>query len=203
MCRRASGFVERRKGGETGIEAVQCIRGPETWKWVDRNPWAGNLLDAVRKSFDLKPGHFQEGREAERLYRGLSRRDESGGIFGRGRGVDLRRRNRRAVKTRRSSRCLAGPGPISQYHAANAYEHWLIEMMLTRKEPYNAERLLLSTGIVNVQHGFKLGERPLLCRRTPHRDAVHGHDLSLDTRDRSLTRGRGRRVIPYIRGFEK
>ena len=52
-------FVERRKGGETGIEAVQCIQGPETWKWTDRNPWAGKLLDAVRTSFDLKPGHFQ------------------------------------------------------------------------------------------------------------------------------------------------
>src|SRR5688500_19061517 len=53
-------FVERRKGGETGVKAVQCIRGPETWKWTDRNPWAGKLLDAVRTSFDLKPGHFQE-----------------------------------------------------------------------------------------------------------------------------------------------
>ena len=45
---------------------------------------------------------------------------------------------------------LGWPGPFSQYHAANAYEHWLIEMMLTRKEPYNAERLLLSTGIVST-----------------------------------------------------
>jgi len=53
-------FVERRRGGETGIEAVQCIQGPETWKWTDRNPWAGNLLDAVQTSFDLKPRHFQE-----------------------------------------------------------------------------------------------------------------------------------------------
>ena len=44
---------------------------------------------------------------------------------------------------------LGWPGPYSQYHAANAFEHWLIEMMLTRKEPYNAERLLLSTGIVS------------------------------------------------------
>ena len=44
---------------------------------------------------------------------------------------------------------LGLPGPISQYHAANAHEHWLIEMMLTRKEPFNAERLLVSTGIVN------------------------------------------------------
>jgi hypothetical protein len=65
-------FVDRRRGGETGVKSVQSIRGPETWQWV-----------------------------------------------------------------------------VSQYHAANAHEHWITEMMLTRKEPFNAERLLLSTGIVN------------------------------------------------------
>src|SRR3954470_4284971 len=55
-------FVDRRKGGETGIEAVQCIRGPETWAWVERNAWAGNLLEAVGKKFDLKLGRLQEPR---------------------------------------------------------------------------------------------------------------------------------------------
>ncbi|MEP6595258.1 MAG: hypothetical protein ABJA71_04890, partial [Ginsengibacter sp.] len=53
-------FVERRKGGETGVKWVQSIRGPETWKWVERNPWARKLLDSVAKSFEFKPGHFQE-----------------------------------------------------------------------------------------------------------------------------------------------
>jgi hypothetical protein len=77
---------------------------------------------------------------------------------------------------------LGWPGPYSQYHAANAVEHWIIEMMLTRKEPVNAERLLLSTGDCVVQHGIKLGERPLLSRRTPGQDALHGHDLQIDTR---------------------
>jgi hypothetical protein len=48
---------------------------------------------------------------------------------------------------------------FSQYHAANAYEHWLIEMMLTRKEPFNTERLLLSTGIVsyNMESNWENG----------------------------------------------
>ena len=34
-------------------------------------------------------------------------------------------------------------------HAANAFEHWIVEMMVTGKEPVNAERLLPSTGIVS------------------------------------------------------
>jgi hypothetical protein len=42
---------------------------------------------------------------------------------------------------------LGWPGPIWQYQAANAHEHWIIEMMLTREEPFNGARLLLSTGM--------------------------------------------------------
>ena len=57
-------FVDRRKGGETGVKSVQSIRGPETSKWVERNPWAGKLLDSVAKSFDLKKGIFQENPKA-------------------------------------------------------------------------------------------------------------------------------------------
>src|SRR3984885_4593882 len=53
-------FVDRRKGGETGVKSVQSVRGPETWKWVEHTPWAGNLLEAVRKNFDLTPGHLQD-----------------------------------------------------------------------------------------------------------------------------------------------
>ena len=64
-------FVERRKGGETGIKAVQCIRGPETWTWTERNPWAARLLESVRTRFDLKPGHFQAIDRTERLHRGV------------------------------------------------------------------------------------------------------------------------------------
>src|SRR6476469_5503139 len=52
-------FVDRRKDGEIGVRAVQSIRGPEMSNWVDRTSWVSNLLEAVRKNFDLKQGHFQ------------------------------------------------------------------------------------------------------------------------------------------------
>jgi len=42
------------------LRRCSAFKGPETWKWTERNPWAGNLLDAVRTSFNLKPGHFQD-----------------------------------------------------------------------------------------------------------------------------------------------
>src|SRR5690606_11429091 len=55
------GFVERRKGGETGVKSVQSIRGAETWKWVEANPWASKLIDAVAKSFDVTPESLKQG----------------------------------------------------------------------------------------------------------------------------------------------
>ena len=39
--------------------------------------------------------------------------------------------------------------PWRRYHASNAQPHWITQMMLTKEEPYNAKRLLLSTGITN------------------------------------------------------
>ena len=62
---------------------------------------------------------------------------------------------------------LGWPGPISQYHAANAQPHWITEMMVTGKEPFNAERLLLSTGIVsnNMESNWENGRYSAVGRR--------------------------------------
>ena len=141
-------FVERRKGGETGVKSVQSIRGPETWKWVEQNPWAANLLEAVRKNFDLKPGYFQEGRRPNLCI--VEYNDGTNGAVISGEGVGWTYAGEiEEQKDPTIVSMLDFPGPISQYHATNAFAHWIIEMMLTGKEPFNAERLLLSTGITN------------------------------------------------------
>ncbi|MBM3765674.1 MAG: hypothetical protein FJW32_09800 [Acidobacteria bacterium] len=195
-------FVELRKGGETGVSAVQCIRGPETWKWTDRNPWAGKLLDAIRTKFDLKPGHFQattrepwvtivdyrDGTKAA-IY---SIRDVGWTYAG-----DIDGQKNATIVS-----MLGWPGPYSQYHAANAFEHWLIEMMLTRREPYNAARLLLSTGIVsyNMESNWENGRYLAVGRRveTPFMNISYR-----TTRGAMFETGPRPPVIPYIRGFEK
>ena len=40
-------FVERRKGGETGVRAVQMLKGDEVWKAAQQGLWRRDLLDAA------------------------------------------------------------------------------------------------------------------------------------------------------------
>ncbi|WP_244502019.1 hypothetical protein [Terriglobus roseus] len=141
-------FVDRRKGGETGVKAVQCIRGPETWKWVERTPWAASLLEAVRKQFTLRPGSFQEEKSSNVCIVDYNDGTKAAVISGSNVGWtyagEIEGQKEPTIVS-----MLGWPGPFSQYHASNAHSHWLIEMMVTKKEPFNAERLLLATGITD------------------------------------------------------
>jgi hypothetical protein len=47
-------MAERRKGGETGVKAVQCVQGEEMWKALDDGRWSKALLEAAMK---LVPSH--------------------------------------------------------------------------------------------------------------------------------------------------
>jgi hypothetical protein len=194
-------FVERRKGGETGVEAVQSIRGPGVWSWTERNPWAGNLLQAVGKSFDLEPEHFREGDRESRLTVATYRDGTKAAVYS-ARGVGWTYAGDVEGQTDPTIVSMLGwPGPFAQYHAANAFEHWIVEMMLTRKEPCNAERLLLSTGITsyNQESNWDNGRYSAIGRRieTPYMDMTYR-----TTRGPMFNTGPRPPVVPYIRGFE-
>ena len=123
--------------------------GPKHGSGSSATPWAGRLLESVAKRFELKPASFQEIDRAERLHRGVQRRHESGGhIPAEDVGWTSPAKSKGSKEPTIIS-MLGWPGPFSQYHASNAQPHWITEMMVTKKEPFNAERLLLSTGIAN------------------------------------------------------
>ncbi|CAN5494383.1 hypothetical protein BH10ACI4_BH10ACI4_31700 [soil metagenome] len=193
-------FVDRRKGGETGVRAVQSIRGSQAWKWVEENPWAANLLEAVRKNFSLKAGHFQEGMRPGVCI--VEYNDGTKGAVISGEGVGWTYAGEIAGQKDPTIISMLGwPGPVSQYHAANGHEHWITEMMLTRKEPFNAERLLLSTGIVNhyMESNWENGRYSAVGRRieTPFMNMTYHstHGPLFETGPRPPN-------VPYIRGFQ-
>jgi hypothetical protein len=206
-------FMDRRKGGETGVKSVQSIRGPEVWKWVEANSWANNLMEAVRKDFDLPQGYFQQaGQQVTRpgaKSRGPRQPNvciveyndgtKAASISGHGVGWTFAGEIE-GQKDPTIISMLDWPGPVSQYHAANAHEHWLIEMMLTRKEPFNAERLLVATGIVNhyMDSNWQDGRYSAVGRvvETPYMDmkyqSTHGPLFNTGQRPPNT---------PFIRGF--
>ena len=196
-------FVERRKGGETGVKSVQSIRGgAETWKWVERNPWAGKLLDSVAAKFNFTQGTFQENAQANVCV--VEYNDGTKGAVISGRGVgwtyagEIEGQKEPAIIS-----MLGWPGPYAQYHASNAQPHWITELMVTRKEPFNAERLLLSTGITNyyMESNWENGRFSTVGRRieTPVMNiryrSTRGPQFSTGSRPPD--------DVPYMRGFEK
>lgn len=195
-------FNERRKGGESGVQAVQCIHGPDVWKWTERTPWAANLLDSIRATFNFQPGHFQKTTREPGVTIIEYRDGTKGAVYAINDVGWTYAANIDGRKDPFLTSMLGWPGPFAQYHAANAFEHWIVEMMLTRKEPVNAERLLLSTGIVsyNMESNWENGRYSPIGRRieTPFMNISYR-----TTRGSQFETGPRPPVVPYIRGFEK
>lgn len=195
-------FVDRRKGGETGVKSVQSIRGgAETWKWVEHNPWVGKLLDSVAANFNLKQGIFQENERANVCIVEYNDRTKAAVISGRGVGWTWAGEIE-GQKDPTIVSMLGWPGPYSQYHASNAHSHWITELMVTKKEPFNAERLLLSTGITNnwMESNWENGKFSPVGRRilTPYMNMKYH-----STHGPMFEKGERPPNVPYIRGFDK
>ena len=54
-------MVERRKGGETGVRAVQCLENQECWNYIESNAWVKRLFEAaLTRSNTRKPGEMTQ-----------------------------------------------------------------------------------------------------------------------------------------------
>jgi hypothetical protein len=53
-------MLERRKGGETGLQAVTCLTGKDVWKAGDDGRWSWDLLEAaLARSESVNPGDIR------------------------------------------------------------------------------------------------------------------------------------------------
>lgn len=53
--------VERRKGGETGVRAVQCLEGQDCWNFLEQNEWVKRLFDqAISHSETREAGDMKD-----------------------------------------------------------------------------------------------------------------------------------------------
>ncbi|GAA3761029.1 twin-arginine translocation signal domain-containing protein [Terriglobus aquaticus] len=193
-------FVDRRKGGETGVRSVQSIRGPESWNWVQHTAWANNLFEAVRKQFNLEPDQIQKVRNPNVTV--VEYNDGTNGAVITGAGVGWTYAADIAGQPSPTLISMLGwPGPLSQYHASNAHSHWAIEMMLTKQEPFNAERLLLATGITDfaMDSCWQNGRYSAVGRRVPtpflNMTYQSTHGPLFETAPRPPN-------TPYLRGFQ-
>jgi hypothetical protein len=155
----------------------------------------------VEKSFEFKQGYFQENARANvciiEYNDGTNAAVISGNGVGRTYAGEIEGQNEPTIV----STMLGWPGPFDQYHASNAQPHWIIEMMITKMEPFNAERLLLSSGITNhyMESNWDNGGRysPVGRRiETPFMNMTYR-----STRGAQFSKGERPPSLPYIRGF--
>ncbi len=181
-------MVERRKGGETGIAAVQCLEGVHVWKWTDAHPWAGRLLDkAIAQCPEKKSGsprdtvrhpilfvlEYRSGLEAAcYLLNGhVSSAAFAADIDGE---KDL-------------VSCHFRGQSVRPYGIFSGFVHYIEEMMITGRPSYPVERTLLTTGVLaaSFDSTYENGRTVTLGRRvvTPHLDiAYHAQEKSLFNR---------------------
>ncbi|MYG00451.1 hypothetical protein F4212_15150 [Candidatus Poribacteria bacterium] len=62
-------MVERRKGGETGVAAVQLIDGEEVWKLGEKGRWSMELLEAALSRSDTPCGLTDEDGRTQDMIR--------------------------------------------------------------------------------------------------------------------------------------
>ena len=162
-------MVERRKGGETGIEWVQCLEGAEVWKWSEANPWARNLLEeAMRHDDTLKRGRLEENVKQPLLFLLGYRSGLQGVVYmltgqteQAGFAAEIEGRAEPAV-------CCFLTQWGRPWSHGNGLSYWVEQTIVQGKEFYPPERTLLATGAIEalMNSSFHGGRK----EETPHLD---------------------------------
>lgn len=160
-------FVERRKGGETGVRAVQHLEGDAVWKAAGEGRWSRELLAAaLSRGQKVVPGEpeqlvahpvacfieYNDGFRATVLMLGGMVNEEM---------IALRVKGRREIA---STLCYV---PIENSNNFSPLVDSIARMFITGKRDYPVERTLLTTGALSFlmesrYRGHKRIETPML-----------------------------------------
>jgi hypothetical protein len=173
-------FVERRKGGESGVRAVQHLEGEDVWRAAARGLWSKDLMAAaLSRAERLGPGRPEDVKQPVLClveyadgFRGAVL--ALGGLVNEYL-VALRVKGRRGID---SASCYV---PAQNSNNFSMLVHGITQMFQTRSRPYPVERTLLTTGTLaalmeSAYQGHKRLETPHLnIRYTAPRESFYAH----------------------------
>ena len=144
-------FVERRKGGETGVAWVQCLLGDKIWRAVDEGIVSKEMLDAAIAV--VPKSSIEEMRSVRNEHTALFLFQYNDGLRcavfmlqGYAEGISV------AVKTKGQSQPVAVNADLRtqpKYPQFAFLLHGIERMIHTGKPSYPVERTLLCTGILD------------------------------------------------------
>lgn len=156
-------MIERRKGGETGVKAVQMITGDAVWRTGREGRWSRDLLEAALSRSDTPQGlTLKDGRTQDLLANGTLQRlveDPAAYFIEHNDGLrttllmlngaikDFNFATRvKGIPQIQSNQFLLTPEPNVTYSACLVSR--IEEMFATGKAPYPVERTLMVSGIL-------------------------------------------------------
>ncbi|MBI2192643.1 MAG: hypothetical protein HYU36_11730 [Planctomycetes bacterium] len=190
-------MVERRRGGETGVRAVQLIEGPAVWEAGERGRWSPELLESALSRSDTPRGlSVSDGRTQDLLGSGdlkhLVAQPAAYFIeYADGLRATLLMLNGAvgdfcfAARLRgnpqpQSTQFLLPPTPNVTYSACLVSK--IVEMFETGRAPYPADRTMLVCGILEaclnsrVEGHCRLQTPHLRVGYQPPRESQHARD---------------------------
>jgi hypothetical protein len=160
-------LVERRRGGETGVASVQCLKNAEVWKWTDANPWAAKLLAAAIARADTnRPGSPRDNVKEPWLFLLEYRDGLKAAVYmldGQLQGFTA------ACSVRGKEEPLSTEmwlQPKRWFGHFGTLTNYIEQFIVTGRELYPVERTLLTTGVLAaaLDSGWRHSER----LETPH-----------------------------------
>ncbi len=146
-------MAERRRGGETGIAAVEALRGDDVWRWraSAAGKWSAPLLDAaLARTTPLQPGRPEDSAPRPFVFI-IEYRD---GFKGAAYMLDRYARDwcfagkisghREPVST-----CFGPRGPARDLPHFDGLVHVIEELFVTGRPAYPVERTLLTSGALD------------------------------------------------------